>query len=83
MSMLDQIRGTVRAGSVSRTPDWGMRRDMLSQSYTTRIDQLWKLSSRKGAGAGVGQKGGKPDANPCQTMPLVLSVPVCKKALKP
>lgn len=51
MSTLDQIngrygRGTVRAGSVPRTPDWGMRREMMSQSYTTRIDQLWKVSSR-------------------------------------
>ncbi|MBV4534121.1 translesion error-prone DNA polymerase V subunit UmuC [Pseudomonas sp. SWRI107] len=51
MSTLDQIngrygRGTVTAGSVPRTPDWGMRREMMSQSYTTRIDQLWKVSSR-------------------------------------
>ena len=50
MSALDKIndrygRGTVRAGSVPRTPDWGMRREMMSQSYTTRVDELWKVYS--------------------------------------
>ncbi|HEJ1056905.1 TPA: DUF4113 domain-containing protein [Pseudomonas putida] len=24
-------------------PDWGMRRDMMSQSYATRIDHLWTV----------------------------------------
>lgn len=48
MSTLDEIndrygRGTVRAGSVPRIPYWGMRREMMSQSYTTRVDQLWTV----------------------------------------
>ena len=49
MAVLDQInarwgRGTLRAASVPSKPDWGMRREMMSQSYTTRLDQLWRLS---------------------------------------
>ncbi|MCX5508222.1 translesion error-prone DNA polymerase V subunit UmuC [Pseudomonas sp. BJa3] len=48
MSMLDEIngkygRGTMRTASVPDTPDWGMRREMMSHSYTTRIDQLWRV----------------------------------------
>lgn len=48
MSVLDKIngkygRGTMRTASVPRTPDWGMRREMMSRSYTTRIDQLWQV----------------------------------------
>ncbi|MNW16645.1 DNA polymerase V subunit UmuC [compost metagenome] len=48
MAVLDQIngrwgRGTLRAASVPTNPDWGMRREMMSQSYTTRLDQLWKV----------------------------------------
>ncbi|MBV4500724.1 translesion error-prone DNA polymerase V subunit UmuC [Pseudomonas shirazensis] len=48
MSVLDEIngkygRGTLHAATVPRTPDWGMRREMMSQSYTTRIDQLWTV----------------------------------------
>lgn len=48
MSVLDQIngkygRGTMHTATVPRTPDWGMRREMMSHSYTTRIDQLWKV----------------------------------------
>lgn len=46
MGVMDQInqrwgRGTLRPGRVPADPDWGMRRDMLSPSYTTRLDQLW------------------------------------------
>ncbi|WP_085599567.1 MULTISPECIES: translesion error-prone DNA polymerase V subunit UmuC [unclassified Pseudomonas] len=49
MKVLDQInnrwgRGTLRAASVPTNPDWGMRRQMMSQSYTTKLDQLWKVS---------------------------------------
>lgn len=49
MSVLDEInnrygRGMVRAASVPSSPAWGMRRGMMSQSYTTRLDQLWKVS---------------------------------------
>ncbi|MDS9592825.1 translesion error-prone DNA polymerase V subunit UmuC [Pseudomonas sp. HTZ1] len=48
MSVLDEIngkygRGTMRSASVPRTPDWVMRREMMSRSYTTRIDQLWRV----------------------------------------
>ncbi|MEE4131050.1 DUF4113 domain-containing protein [Pseudomonas viridiflava] len=50
MEVLDVInnrwgRGTVRTGSVPATPDWGMRREQMSQSYTTRLDQLWRVRS--------------------------------------
>ncbi|KXG81690.1 translesion error-prone DNA polymerase V subunit UmuC [Pseudomonas mosselii] len=51
MTVLDEIndrygRGAVRTGSVPRAPDWGMRREMMSQSFTTRIDQIWKVFAR-------------------------------------
>ncbi|WP_085715046.1 translesion error-prone DNA polymerase V subunit UmuC [Pseudomonas sp. B28(2017)] len=49
MGVLDEInqrwgRGTLRPASVPTNPDWGMRREMMSQSYTTRLDQLWRVS---------------------------------------
>ncbi|WP_338527040.1 translesion error-prone DNA polymerase V subunit UmuC [Pseudomonas batumici] len=49
MTVLDQInnrwgRGTLRAASVPLNPEWGMRREMMSRSFTTRLDQLWKVS---------------------------------------
>ncbi len=48
MAVLDQIngrwgRGTLRTASVPSHPEWAMRRDIMSQSYTTRLDQLWKV----------------------------------------
>lgn len=48
MAVLDQIngrwgRGTLRTAGVPTNPDWGMRREMMSQSYTTRLDQLWQV----------------------------------------
>lgn len=48
MTVLDQINkrwgsGTLRSASVPTNPDWAMRREMMSQSYTTRLDQLWKV----------------------------------------
>lgn len=48
MGVLDEInqrwgRGTLRTGSVPVNPDWGMRREMMSQSFTTRLDQLWTV----------------------------------------
>ena len=51
MKVLDQInerwgRGTLRSASVPSEPDWGMRRDVMSQSYTTKIDQLWSVSCK-------------------------------------
>jgi DNA polymerase V len=51
MAVLDKIngrwgRGTLRAASVPSNPDWAMRREMMSQSFTTRIDQLWTVQCR-------------------------------------
>ncbi|TPG87812.1 translesion error-prone DNA polymerase V subunit UmuC [Pseudomonas caspiana] len=48
MAVLDKInerwgRGTLRAASVPSNPDWAMRREMMSQSFTTRVDQLWTV----------------------------------------
>jgi DNA polymerase V len=48
MGVLDEInqrwgRGTLRTGSVPSSPNWGMRREMMSQSFTTRLDQLWTV----------------------------------------
>lgn len=48
MSVLDQInnrwgRGTLRVASVPTTPEWAMQRNLMSQSYTTRLDQLWRV----------------------------------------
>lgn len=48
MSVLDEIngrygKGMVRAGSVPSSPNWGMRRELMSQSYTTQLDQLWRV----------------------------------------
>ncbi|HLA33034.1 MAG TPA: Y-family DNA polymerase [Pseudomonas sp.] len=48
MGVFDQInsrwgRGTIRPGRVQLEPEWGMRREMMSQSYTTRMDQLWRV----------------------------------------
>jgi hypothetical protein len=51
MGVLDAIngrwgRGTMRLASVPTDPDWGMRREMMSQSVTTRVDQLWTVYCR-------------------------------------
>lgn len=51
MSVLDQIngrwgRGTLRSASVPTDPDWGMRREMMSQSYTTNLSHLWIVYCR-------------------------------------
>lgn len=48
MAVLDQInerwgRETLRSDSVPVDPEWGMRREMMSRSYTTRVDQLWRV----------------------------------------
>ncbi|EKQ6351882.1 Y-family DNA polymerase [Pseudomonas aeruginosa] len=48
MGVMDAInarwgRGTMRPAGVPANPDWGMRREMMSPSYTTRIDQLWTV----------------------------------------
>lgn len=51
MSVLDDInerwgRGTLRAASVPAAPEWAMRRDLMSSSYTTKVDQLWTVSAK-------------------------------------
>ncbi len=51
MTVLDQInerwgKGTLRSASVPTNPDWGMRREMMSQSYTTKLDQLWTVACK-------------------------------------
>jgi len=51
MTVLDQInsrwgRGTLRSASVPANPEWGMRREMMSQSFTTRLDQLWSITCK-------------------------------------
>ncbi|MGV8920180.1 MAG: DUF4113 domain-containing protein, partial [Pseudomonas sp.] len=48
MGVLDEIngrwgRGTLRPACVPTDPQWGMRRDFMSQSYTTRLDELWRV----------------------------------------
>jgi DNA polymerase V len=49
MTVLDKInerwgRGTLRSASVPISPDWVMRREMMSKSYTTKLDQLWTVA---------------------------------------
>jgi len=51
MAVLDSInakwgRGTLRPGVVPAAPAWSMRRELMSQSFTTRVDQLWRVSAR-------------------------------------
>jgi DNA polymerase V len=49
MAVMDSInakygRGTLRPGGVPASPEWGMRREQMSQCYTTRLDQLWRIN---------------------------------------
>ncbi len=51
MSALDAIntrwgRGTLQPGRLAKTAEWGMRRELLSPSYTTRWAELLKVSAR-------------------------------------
>ncbi|NBB13586.1 translesion error-prone DNA polymerase V subunit UmuC [Pseudomonas sp. SLFW] len=51
MEVLDAIngrwgRGTLRCASVPQDPGWAMRREMMSQSYTTKLDELWKVGNK-------------------------------------
>ncbi|AZF22262.1 DUF4113 domain-containing protein [Pseudomonas sp. R3-52-08] len=51
MTVLDQIndgwgRVTLRSASMLTNHDWGMRREMMSQSYTTKLDQLWTVACK-------------------------------------
>ncbi|WP_371923912.1 DUF4113 domain-containing protein [Pseudomonas sp. ANT_H4] len=50
MNVLDEInnrwgRGTLRSAAVPAAPAWAMRRELMSQSYTTRLDQLWTVNA--------------------------------------
>ena len=49
MKVIDRInahegRGTVRLGRVSAAPEWAMKREMMSQRYTTRWDELMRVT---------------------------------------
>jgi DNA polymerase V len=51
MGVLDDIntrwgRGTLRAASVPMAPEWAMRRDLMSRSFTTQLDQLWVAKAK-------------------------------------
>jgi DNA polymerase V len=51
MAVLDAVnakwgRGTLRPGVVPPTPGWGMRREMMSRSFTTSLAQIWVVASR-------------------------------------
>lgn len=48
MAVLDAInakwgRNTLRPGRVPTAPDWGMRQEMMSKSYTTKLDDLFTV----------------------------------------
>ncbi|WPO98085.1 translesion error-prone DNA polymerase V subunit UmuC [Pseudomonas sp. HR96] len=48
MRVLDTInarwgRGTLRPAAVPLMPDWGMRQELMSQSYTTTLEELWRV----------------------------------------
>jgi DNA polymerase V len=48
MAVMDSInakwgRGTLRPGGVPAAPAWGMKRELMSPAYTTRLDQLWTV----------------------------------------
>ncbi|MFJ5254071.1 translesion error-prone DNA polymerase V subunit UmuC [Pseudomonas sp. NPDC088414] len=51
MSVLDEIngrwgKGVLRLASVPTAPEWAMRRELMSQSYTTKVDQLWTVKAK-------------------------------------
>ncbi|RMO54581.1 hypothetical protein ALQ38_100148 [Pseudomonas marginalis pv. marginalis] len=51
MSVLDEIngrwgKGVLRVASVPVAPGWAMRRELMSQSYTTKVDQLLMVKAR-------------------------------------
>ncbi|WP_434603098.1 translesion error-prone DNA polymerase V subunit UmuC [Pseudomonas sp. Z1-12] len=51
MGVLDEIngrwgKGVVRLASVPVAPGWAMRRELMSQSYTTKLDQLWTVRAK-------------------------------------
>ncbi|WP_347506230.1 translesion error-prone DNA polymerase V subunit UmuC [Pseudomonas anguilliseptica] len=51
MGVMDQINakwgnGTLRPGRVELAPEWGMRRELKSPSYTTRLSEIWAVKAR-------------------------------------
>lgn len=51
MSVLDEIngrwgKGVLRVASVPVAPSWAMRRELMSQSYTTKVNELWTVRAR-------------------------------------
>ena len=51
MAVLDQInvrwgQGTLRTASVPMDPEWDMRREMMSQSFTTKLNHLWTVACK-------------------------------------
>ncbi|MBA1429076.1 translesion error-prone DNA polymerase V subunit UmuC [Pseudomonas orientalis] len=51
MTVLDEIncrwgKGVLRLASVPAAANWAMRRELMSQSYTTKVDQLWTVKAR-------------------------------------
>jgi len=51
MTVLDEIngrwgKGVLRLASVPTSPDWAMRRELMSQSYTTKVNELWTVRAR-------------------------------------
>jgi DNA polymerase V len=51
MNVLDEIngrwgKGVLRLACVPAAPGWAMRRDLMTQSYTTRVDHLWTVKAR-------------------------------------
>ena len=50
MGVLDEInsrwgKGVLRVASVPTEPGWAMRRELMSQSYTTKVEQLWTVNA--------------------------------------
>ncbi|PKH14647.1 DNA polymerase V subunit UmuC [Pseudomonas sp. 43NM1] len=51
MSVLDEINGrwgkrVLRVASVPVAPGWAMRRELMSQSYTTNVNELWTVRAQ-------------------------------------
>ena len=51
MSVLDEIngrwgKGVLRVASMPAAPGWAMRRELMSQSYTTKVNQLWTVKAK-------------------------------------
>ncbi|MBD9656461.1 MULTISPECIES: DUF4113 domain-containing protein [unclassified Pseudomonas] len=58
MAVLDEITGSrgrsLRPCRVELQTEWGMQQEMLSQSYKTRLDQLWRVGVRPSTSRAMG-----------------------------